>query len=99
MQYKIESTKQYDKWFAKLKDYQSKIKILARLVRVENGHFGDIKSIVANLFELRFFFSSGLRIYYTIKNDSVVLLLVGGDKSSQKKDISQATKLLAKLED
>ncbi|MBU0462907.1 MAG: type II toxin-antitoxin system RelE/ParE family toxin [Proteobacteria bacterium] len=51
------------------------------------------------MFELRFFFSAGLRIYYTIKNDRVVILLVGGDKSTQEKDIAKATELLAKLED
>jgi len=48
---------------------------------------------------LRFFFSAGLQIYYTIKNDSVVILLMGGDKLTQEKDIAKATELLAELED
>ncbi|NOQ46083.1 MAG: type II toxin-antitoxin system RelE/ParE family toxin [Desulfobulbaceae bacterium] len=99
MKYKIESTKQYDKWFAKLKDSLIKIRVLARLSRVENGNFGDFKPLSPSLFELRFFFGSGFRIYYTIKNDSVVILLVGGDKSTQEKDIAKATELLAEQED
>ena len=66
---------------------------------IENGHFGDYKQIGSDLFELRFFFGSGLRIYYTIQSNKVVFLLVGGNKSTQKKDITKAKKLLAELED
>jgi len=56
MKYELRSSKQYDKWFAKLKDSSIKIKVLARLDRVENGNFGDFKQIGSNLLELRFFF-------------------------------------------
>lgn len=99
MKYTLNSTKEYDKWFARLKDSRAKIRILARLSRVENGNFGDFKPLGPNLFELRFFFGPGWRIYYTIKNNSVVILLVGGEKSSQKKNIAKATELLSELED
>ncbi|MBU1344424.1 MAG: type II toxin-antitoxin system RelE/ParE family toxin [Proteobacteria bacterium] len=99
MKYKIESTNQYDKWFTKQKNSLVKIRVLARLSRVENGNFGDFKLLSPNLFELRFFFSAGLRIYYTIKNDRVVILLVGGNKSTQEKNIAKATEFLAELED
>ncbi len=98
MKYSLQSTKQYKKWFAKLKDPTGKIKILARLTRVENGNFGDFKQLSDNLFELRFFFSSGFRIYYTIQEDKIVLLLVGGNKDTQKKDIKAAEKLVPNLE-
>lgn len=99
MEYKIESTKQYDKSFGKLKDSLVKIRVLARLSRVENGNFGDFKPLSPKLFELRFFFGAGLRIYYTINNNSIVILLVGGDKSSQEQDISKANELLAEMEE
>ena len=99
MQYKLESTKQYDKWFLKIKDHLSKIRILARLNRVENGNFGDCKSISKNLSELHFFFGAGFRIYYTIINNTIVLLLLGGDKPSQEKDIKKAEELLSKMEE
>ena len=99
MKYKLRSTKQYDKWFSKLKESTVKIRILARLDRLENGNFGDFKQISPSLFELRFFFSAGLRIYYTIQNSKVVLLLSGGNKASQEKNIEKATELLKELED
>jgi len=99
MKYTLETTKKYDKWFKKFKDALMKVKILARLSRVENGNFGDFKQLSDNLFEFRFFFGSGFRIYYTIKDRKIVLLLVGGDKSSQQKDIDKAKELLNKMED
>jgi len=99
MKYTLESTWQYDKWFRKLKDDSSKIKILARLSRVENGNFGDFKQLGSKLYELRLFFGPGLRIYYTIRDGRIVLLLAGGDKSSQQQDIEKAEVLLEKMED
>lgn len=62
------------------------------------GHFGDHKRINSKLFELRFFFGSGYRVYYTVRNGEIIFLLVGGDKSSQSKDIDTANNLLNKLE-
>ena len=99
MKYTLESTPEYDKWFAKLKDPLTKTRILARLSRIEKGNFGDHKPLEVNLFELRFFFGPGWRIYYTIKSDTVVILLVGGEKSSQEKDIAKASELLAEMEE
>ena len=99
MNYLLNSADQFDKWLSKLKDRSVKIKVMSRLARVENGNFGDHKQISTDLFELRFFFGSGLRIYYTIQNKQVVFLLAGGDKSTQNKDIDLAKDLLTKLED
>jgi len=99
MAYIIETTNDYDKWFRKLRDASGKIKILARLARVENGNFGDHKQLGDELFELRIFFGPGYRIYYTIRDGRIVLLLVGGDKSTQKKDIKKAEALLEELEE
>jgi putative addiction module killer protein len=98
MEYELSSTSNFNKWLGRLKDPAVKRKILARLARVENGHFGDYKQIDDSLLELRFFFGGGLRIYYAIRNNQIVLLLAGGDKSSQKKDIEKSKRLLAKLE-
>ncbi|MEN8134575.1 MAG: type II toxin-antitoxin system RelE/ParE family toxin [Thermodesulfobacteriota bacterium] len=99
MRYELRGTKQYNKWFAKLKSSSIKVRVLARLDRIENGNFGDFKQIGSGLFELRFFFGSCLRIYYTVQNGRVVFLLAGGDKSTQTKDIEKATQLLCELED
>lgn len=99
MKYEIETTEDFDNWFLKLKDKTVKNKLLSRIDRVKNGNFGDFKSLDINLFELRFFFGSGFRIYYTIKNGRIVFLLTGGDKSTQQNDIKNALSLLAQLEE
>ncbi len=73
-------------------------RLLARLARVENGNFGDFKQVAGNLYELRFFFGSGLRVYYFVRDGRVVLLLAAGDKSTQAKDIGKAAEILRDLE-
>ena len=76
-----------------------KNQVLSRLARVENGHFGDTKALAADLFKLRCFFGGGIRLYYTVRNQRVILLLAGGDKSSQDRDIAKAKAILETLED
>jgi len=99
MNYEIESTANYDEWFERLRDRKIKARIVARFARLEQGNFGDYKQLAENLFELRFTFGGGLRIYYTIRNTQVVLLLNGGNKSEQSKDIAQAQAILEELND
>jgi len=99
MKYELQSSQAFKHWLSKLKDKTVKNQLLARLSRVENGNFGDFKMLTPDLFELRCFFGGGLRVYYTIKNTSIVWLLLGGDKSTQKKDIEKATAILNTLED
>ncbi len=84
----------YSKWFEDLKDAKIKIAILRRLSRLEKGNFGDHKRLDNDLFELRFFIGAGYRVYYTIKGDEVILLISGGDKSTQNKDIQKAKEIL-----
>ena len=68
-----------------------KAKIIKRLVRIEDyEHFGDYKNLGDGVYELRFFFGSGYRIYFGIDGDKIVLLLTAGDKSTQTKDIRTA---------
>jgi len=98
VKYEILTTPIFDKWLLNLKDRTTKNKVLARLARVENGNFGDVKQLAEDLFELRYFIAGGIRIYYTIQLNIVVLLLNGGDKESQKKDIKKAKQLLEELE-
>ena len=70
------------------------MKIIKRLERIYDDNFGDYKQISPNLYELRFFFGKGYRIYYTIQNDIVVILLQAGDKSDQQKDLAIAKSYL-----
>ncbi|MCP3876660.1 MAG: type II toxin-antitoxin system RelE/ParE family toxin [Desulfobacteraceae bacterium] len=73
MTYEIETTNIFNKWFARIKNPQYKAKFLVRVDRVRAGNFGDHKRLENNLFELRFFFGPGFRVYYTIKNNKIVL--------------------------
>ncbi len=99
MKYELQSTQTFNAWLVRLKDPVIKNKVLNRLDRVSNGNFGDCKPLSGNLFELRFVFGAGIRIYYTIKGHQAVLLLVGGDKSSQSHDIEKAKTIMKALED
>jgi putative addiction module killer protein len=76
-------------WRSRL-ETAARIFIDARLTRVEAGNFGDTKSLGANLYELRIPKGSGFRIYYGLDGVNVVLLLCGGDKSTQQRDINKA---------
>lgn len=73
-----------------LRDIKTKARIEARLLRLELGNFGDCKSVGTGVFELRYMFGSGYRVYFGKDGDSVILLLLGGDKSSQSSDIKTA---------
>ena len=97
MNYEIHTTEVFDKWTAKLKDRQASMAIALRLARVASGNFGDTKIIGDGVSELRIFVGPGYRIYYTIRNNEIVILLCGGDKSTQQNDIKQAKELANNL--
>ncbi|SNX58778.1 putative addiction module killer protein [Nitrosomonas ureae] len=98
MKYELQITQTFSQWFKKL-DKTTTIKLLERLDRVTAGNLGDHKAIANGLFELRCFFGSGIRLYFTIRNQQSVLLLAGGNKSTQAKDIEKAKAIMNKLED
>ncbi|MFI4910955.1 MAG: type II toxin-antitoxin system RelE/ParE family toxin [Sedimentisphaeraceae bacterium JB056] len=81
------------KWLSKL-NVTTRDRVYSRLMRIEQGNFGDHKQIETELYELRFFFDGGLRVYYTVQDERVVVLFCGGNKKSQKRDISKAIALL-----
>jgi putative addiction module killer protein len=94
----IEKTAEIDKWLRKLKDFQAKAKILFRIQKLENNeHFGESKSVGDGIYELRINFAKGYRIYFKEKDGKIILLLVGGDKSTQKRDIAKAKEIWKKL--
>ena len=94
----IEKTIEFDKWLKKLSDLKAKAKILFRIQKLENDeHFGDCKSVGDGIKELRINFAKGYRIYFKEKDEKIVILLVGGDKSSQDKDIKKAKEIWKKL--
>jgi putative addiction module killer protein len=91
----IETTDVFDKWFLKLKDLKAKVFIANRLRKIElDDHKGDFKNVGGNIFELRIHFGAGYRIYFTQRGNRIILLLCGGDKSTQEQDIKKARELL-----
>lgn len=97
MIYKILHTDTFIKWFENINDIKSSQRISNRIDRLRNGNIGDAKTIDKNLYELRFFFGSGYRIYFTKKANTIIILLCGGDKSTQSKDIKKAKEILKEI--
>lgn len=96
--YFIEKTIEFDKWLRKLKDLKIKAKILFRIQKLENDeHFGDCKSVGDGISELRLNYAKGYRIYFKEKDRKIIILLIGGDKSTQQKDVKKAKELWKKL--
>ncbi len=92
--YLIEKTSEFDKWFRKLKDRKAKAKILIRIQRIEEqGNFGDCQPVGEGISELRIHYAKGYRIYLKEHGELLVLLLIGGDKSTQNADIEKAKRL------
>jgi len=92
--YSTEKTDVFDRWLRKLKDQRAKAKILFRIQRIqEQGNFGDCEPVGNGLSELRIHYAKGYRVYLKEYKGTIVLLLNGGDKSSQQKDIEKAKEL------
>ena len=79
-------------WLATLDQMMSE-RVSSRIDRLKNGQFGDYRVIERNLYELRLFFGPGYRVYFAERNGTTVLILAGGDKASQKRDIKEAKNL------
>lgn len=95
----VYTTDRFDLWFGTLRDLSAKRRIQARIDRVEDGHFGDYKPIREKVFEMRIQHGPGYRLYFTLRGLEVVILLAGGDKSTQTTDIEMAVREARKLED
>ncbi len=80
----------FTEWFESIRDQKTLTRIRNRLTRVEVGNFGDCRSVGGGVFELRLHFGPGYRIYFGEVNNTIVLLLCGGDKSSQTRNIERA---------
>lgn len=88
-------TAEFIDWLTALRDVQARARIAKRIDRIAQGNFGDAKPVGDGVSELRFTFGPGYRVYYTRRGDVVVILLCGGDKGSQGRDIERA-KAMAK---
>jgi putative addiction module killer protein len=94
----IEKTKEFDKWLRALKDLNAKARILFRIQKLEHEeHFGDCKMVGEGIREMRVDVGKGYRIYFKEKDGKIIILLVGGEKSTQQKDIKKAREMWTKL--
>ena len=94
----IKQTETYQKWERSLRDSKIKASIAARIFRLSNGLLGDVAPVCQGISELRIHYGPGYRIYFSQNKGEIILLLCGGDKSSQSKDIKVAKKLLKEWE-
>ena len=93
----IYTTDEFDNWFATLRDKQAQKRIQARIDRAEDGNFGDCKPVGEGVSEMRIHYGAGYRVYFVQRGLEMVVLLAGGDKSNQQKDIQTALTLAREL--
>jgi putative addiction module killer protein len=93
--YHLEQTSTFARWLKSLKDLQARSAIVLRLKQVQAGHLGDVKYVGGGVSELRWHLGPGYRVYLCKRGDEIIVLLAGGDKSTQQRDIARA-QLLAK---
>lgn len=94
----IRKTHVYAEWIDNLRDLQARTRILVRVERLAAGNPGDVKPVGGGVSELRIHFGPGYRVYFTQRGQDIVILLAGGDKSSQPTDIQTALQLAKNLE-
>jgi putative addiction module killer protein len=95
----IRRTDEFTNWLRDLRDRQGRAKILARIDRLEDGNPGDTSSVGAGVVEMRIDFGPGYRVYYVQCGEIVIVLLCGGDKSTQDNDIKRAKLLASQLKE
>jgi len=95
----IRQTEVYARWFEKLRDRQARARIDVRIRRLSLGNPGDVRAVGEGVLELRIDHGPGYRVYYVHRGRSVVIMLAGGDKRTQDRDIGTAQELARELEE
>ncbi len=97
--FEIRKTDEYVEWIDSLRDVMGRARILVRVERLAAGNPGDVRSVSEGVSELRMDFGPGYRVYYTQRGTELVILLAGGEKSTQPKDIETALRLARNLKE
>jgi putative addiction module killer protein len=92
-------TDEFSEWLERLADERAKARISVRIISAEKGNFGDCEPVGDGISEMRIHFGPGYRLYFTRRGEVIYLLLCGGDKSTQKRDIKRAKAMLAALKE
>ena len=95
----VRQTEVFANWFKNLKDRKAKARVQVRIDRMEVGNFGDVAPVGQGVSEMRIAYGPGYRVYFVQKGPIIVILLCGGDKSSQSSDIIKAKAIANQLED
>jgi len=93
----IRKTDLFSKWIDNLRDVQAKARVLVRIERLASGNAGDVKPVGEGISELRIDYGPGYRVYFIKRGNELIILLAGGDKSSQTADIKVAIRLASNL--
>jgi putative addiction module killer protein len=93
----IRQTDEYVRWFAKLRDHRARARILARIRRLSLGNPGDVSPVGEGVSEIRIDYGPGYRVYFKRHGEEIVVLLIGGDKRTQQRDIEKAKELARNL--
>jgi putative addiction module killer protein len=96
---RVKKTDEYREWLDRLRDQAGRARILVRVDRLIHGNPGDHRNLQGGVSELKIAFGPGYRVYYTQRGEQLLLLLIGGDKSSQAKDIAKAQQLAKDFEE
>jgi putative addiction module killer protein len=91
--YSVIETEKFSEWLDTLKDGATRIRLGRRLDKARRGNLGDVKPVGEGVFEMREFFGPGWRLYYVERSGALIIMLGGGNKSSQSSDIEQAQQL------
>jgi putative addiction module killer protein len=97
--YSIKALPEFTSWLNSLKDGVTRIRLARRLDKAQRGNLGDVKAVGEGVFEMREHFGPGWRLSYVQQGKTLIVILAGGDKSTQSADIAKAIKLAATLEE
>lgn len=96
--FSVHQTQEFQDWLDGLKDIKAQLRIVARLRLAEAGNLGDWRVVGGEISEMRVAFGPGYRLYFTKRQNILIVMLAGGDKSTQARDIKRAQKILRQLE-
>jgi putative addiction module killer protein len=97
--YTINETNEFSDWLSAMRDIRARARIVSRIKSAEHGNFGDCEPVGEGVSEMRIHIGAGYRVYFTQRERMVYLLLCGGDKSTQKRDIARAKAIRKQLEE
>jgi putative addiction module killer protein len=95
----IKRSAEFDSWFHKLRDSRARFRIFKRIERLAEGNPGDVESVGEGISEMRIHYGPGYRVYFKDTGKEIIILLCGGDKSTQQADIENARKIVKRYEE